>query len=153
MRGVIRPISQPSEIVSGLILDGALRIVGSSKPLKTAAGRELARWQPPRSAHPWPKNNALKPTQTGVGLPKLSAQLSVSRPSTATPSTCSPAAKIPYRYSGSRFVYTRDENCRVLVPQLHHPGSAGGNIPLGKERIGRGQDGMSTLLEQALVLG
>ncbi|MEV7135854.1 ATP-dependent DNA ligase [Arthrobacter sp. NPDC093128] len=53
---VIGPITQPSEIVAGLILEGELRIVGRSTPLKTAAGRELARWlQPPRSAHPWPK--------------------------------------------------------------------------------------------------
>jgi hypothetical protein len=52
---VIGPITQPSEIVAGLILEGELRIVGRSTPLKTAAGRELARWlQPPRSAHPWP---------------------------------------------------------------------------------------------------
>ncbi|TAP39065.1 ATP-dependent DNA ligase [Arthrobacter sp. S39] len=52
---VIGPITQPSEVVAGLVLDGALRIVGRSAPLKTAAGRELARWlEPPRSGHPWP---------------------------------------------------------------------------------------------------
>jgi hypothetical protein len=52
---VIGPISQPSEIVAGLVLDGELRIVGRSTPLKTAAGRELARWlEPPRGPHPWP---------------------------------------------------------------------------------------------------
>lgn len=52
---VIGPITQPSEVVAGLVLDGALRIVGRSAPLKTAAGRELARWlEPPRSSHPWP---------------------------------------------------------------------------------------------------
>ncbi len=52
---VIGPITQPSEVVAGLVLDGALRIVGRSAPLKSAAGRELARWlEPPRSAHPWP---------------------------------------------------------------------------------------------------
>ena len=42
--------------MAGLTLDGELRIVGRSTPLKTAAGRELARWlKPPRSSHPWPK--------------------------------------------------------------------------------------------------
>jgi ATP-dependent DNA ligase len=52
---VIGPITQPSEVVAGLILDGELRIVGRSTPLKTAAGRELARWlEPPRGKHPWP---------------------------------------------------------------------------------------------------
>jgi hypothetical protein len=52
---VIGPITQPSEVVAGLILDGELRIVGRSAPLKTADARELARWlRPPLSAHPWP---------------------------------------------------------------------------------------------------
>lgn len=52
---VIGPISQPSEIVAGLILDGELRIVGRSTPMKTREGRELARWlHPPRGEHPWP---------------------------------------------------------------------------------------------------
>lgn len=52
---VIGPITQPSEVVAGLILDGALRIVGRSTPLKTREGRELARWlQPPKGQHPWP---------------------------------------------------------------------------------------------------
>lgn len=53
---VIGPISQPREVVSGLVLDGELRIVGRSTPLRTAAARELARWlEQPRQAHPWPE--------------------------------------------------------------------------------------------------
>ncbi|MDF2048880.1 hypothetical protein [Arthrobacter sp. Cr_A7] len=52
---VIGPITQPSEVVAGLILDGQLRIVGRSTPLKTRESRELARWlQPPTAEHPWP---------------------------------------------------------------------------------------------------
>ena len=52
---VIGPITEPREVVAGLVLDGELRIVGRSTPLKTTAARELARWlQPPRGAHPWP---------------------------------------------------------------------------------------------------
>jgi ATP-dependent DNA ligase len=52
---VIGPITEPREVVAGLVLDGELRIVGRSTPLKTAAARELARWlQPPSGAHPWP---------------------------------------------------------------------------------------------------
>lgn len=52
---VIGPITQPSEVVAGLILDGELRIVGRSTPLKTRESRELARWlQPPKDHHPWP---------------------------------------------------------------------------------------------------
>lgn len=53
---VIGPITQPREVVAGLVLDGELRIVGRSTPLKTAAARELARWlEPPRQVHPWPE--------------------------------------------------------------------------------------------------
>nr|WP_087874221.1 ATP-dependent DNA ligase [Arthrobacter globiformis] len=52
---VIGPITQPSEIVAGLLLEGELRIVGRSTPLKTADARDLARWlQPPKGQHPWP---------------------------------------------------------------------------------------------------
>lgn len=52
---VIGPITQPSEVVAGLILGGELRIVGRSTPLKTRESRELARWlQPPMGEHPWP---------------------------------------------------------------------------------------------------
>lgn len=52
---VIGPITRPSEIVAGLVLDGELRIVGRSSPLKGAEARELARWlQPARGHHPWP---------------------------------------------------------------------------------------------------
>jgi ATP-dependent DNA ligase len=52
---VIGPITQPSEVVAGLLLDGQLRIVGRSSALKTGDARELARWlQPPHGDHPWP---------------------------------------------------------------------------------------------------
>ncbi|GIU58076.1 hypothetical protein NicSoilC12_38250 [Arthrobacter sp. NicSoilC12] len=52
---VIGPITQPSEVVAGLILDGELRIVGRSTPLKTRESQELGRWlHPPMSEHPWP---------------------------------------------------------------------------------------------------
>ncbi|MFF2347542.1 ATP-dependent DNA ligase [Pseudarthrobacter sp. NPDC058119] len=52
---VIGPITQPSEVVAGLIMDGELRIVGRSTPLKTRESRELARWlHPPAAEHPWP---------------------------------------------------------------------------------------------------
>jgi ATP-dependent DNA ligase len=52
---VIGPITEPREVVAGLVLDGELRIIGRSTPLKTATARELVRWlQPPRGAHPWP---------------------------------------------------------------------------------------------------
>jgi ATP-dependent DNA ligase len=52
---VIGPIAQPSEVVAGLMLDGELRIVGRSTPLKARDSRELARWlHPPAGGHPWP---------------------------------------------------------------------------------------------------
>jgi ATP-dependent DNA ligase len=52
---VIGPITRPSEVVAGLILEGELRIVGRSTPLKTADARDLARWlKPPKGEHPWP---------------------------------------------------------------------------------------------------
>lgn len=52
---VIGSITQPSEVVAGLILDGELRIVGRSTPLKARDSRELARWlHPPAGEHPWP---------------------------------------------------------------------------------------------------
>lgn len=52
---VIGPITEPSEVVVGLIIDGELRIVGRSTPLRTAAAKELARsLNPPNSPHPWP---------------------------------------------------------------------------------------------------
>ncbi|GAA3406090.1 ATP-dependent DNA ligase [Pseudarthrobacter polychromogenes] len=52
---VIGPISQPGEVVAGLILNGKLRIVGRSTPLKARDSRELARWlHPPVGEHPWP---------------------------------------------------------------------------------------------------
>ncbi|MFE4835304.1 hypothetical protein ACFRAU_11570 [Arthrobacter sp. NPDC056691] len=52
---MIGPITQPSEVVAGLILEGELRIVGRSTPPKTPDVRDLARWlQPPTGQHPWP---------------------------------------------------------------------------------------------------
>lgn len=52
---VIGPITQPSEVVAGLVLNGKLRIVGRSTPLKARDSRELARWlHPPNGKHPWP---------------------------------------------------------------------------------------------------
>lgn len=52
---VIGLITQPSEVVAGLILDGELRIVGRSTPLKARGSRELARrLHPPAGEHPWP---------------------------------------------------------------------------------------------------
>lgn len=52
---VIGPITRPSEVVVGLIIDGKLQIVGQSTPLKTAAATELARsLHPPSIPHPWP---------------------------------------------------------------------------------------------------
>lgn len=52
---VIGPITQPSEVVAGLVLDDKLRIVGRSTPLKTRESLELARWlHPPAGEHPWP---------------------------------------------------------------------------------------------------
>ena len=47
---VIRPITQPSEVVAGLILGGKLRIVGRSTPLKARESRALARWLHPTRA-------------------------------------------------------------------------------------------------------
>ena len=46
---VIGPITEPHEVVAGLVLDGELRIVGLSTPLETVDSRELARWlHPPK---------------------------------------------------------------------------------------------------------
>ena len=52
---VIGPITRPLEVVAGLIIDGELRIVGRSTPLKTATAKELARsLRPASTRHPWP---------------------------------------------------------------------------------------------------
>jgi hypothetical protein len=52
---VIGPITQPSEVVAGFVLDGELRIVERSTSLKTRESQELARWlHPPTGEHPWP---------------------------------------------------------------------------------------------------
>jgi ATP-dependent DNA ligase len=52
---VIGPAHRPTEIVAGLNLQGELRIVGRSAPLKPADSRTLARWlRPAVGPHPWP---------------------------------------------------------------------------------------------------
>ncbi|MBT2512414.1 ATP-dependent DNA ligase [Arthrobacter sp. ISL-30] len=52
---VIGPIDRPQEIVAGLPLEGELRIVGRSSPLRVADSRALARWlRPAADHHPWP---------------------------------------------------------------------------------------------------
>lgn len=53
---VIGPIDRPDSIVAGLSIDGELRIVGRSSPLKTRAAKLLgAQLEPPKSSHPWPE--------------------------------------------------------------------------------------------------
>ncbi|MGO4587008.1 ATP-dependent DNA ligase [Arthrobacter sp. 2RAF6] len=52
---VIGAITSPSEIVAGLPIDGKLRIVGRSAPLRGADSSALARWlKSPTGPHPWP---------------------------------------------------------------------------------------------------
>lgn len=70
---VIGPITEPREVVAGLVLDGKLRIVGRSTPLKTTAARELARWlQPPLARdrerhHPGPLQPQQGPRRADTG--------------------------------------------------------------------------------------
>jgi len=53
---VIGPMAKPQAIVAGLPIDGELRIVGRSVPLKPAAAKLLgSRLQPPAGQHPWPQ--------------------------------------------------------------------------------------------------
>ncbi|WP_264669567.1 ATP-dependent DNA ligase [Arthrobacter sp. VKM Ac-2550] len=53
---VIGPMAKPQAVVAGLPIDGELRIVGRSVPLKPAAAKLLgARLQPPAGEHPWPQ--------------------------------------------------------------------------------------------------
>lgn len=53
---VIGPIEKPEAIVAGLPINGELRIVGRSAPLKPAAAKALgARLRPPAGTHPWPE--------------------------------------------------------------------------------------------------
>ncbi len=48
-------LARPREIIAGLVIDGELRIVGRSAPLKPAAARSLAASLAPAGAgHPWP---------------------------------------------------------------------------------------------------
>jgi ATP-dependent DNA ligase len=52
---VIGPLTRPEAIVAGLPIDGELRIVGRSAPLKTAASKLLgSQLQPAGPKHPWP---------------------------------------------------------------------------------------------------
>jgi hypothetical protein len=53
---VIGSISRPLSIVVGLPIDGRLRIVGRSAPLKTAAAKLLgSQLRPAGPDHPWPQ--------------------------------------------------------------------------------------------------
>ena len=53
---VIGPITRPETIVVGLPVDGELRILGRSTPLRPAAARALAEIiRPAGSEHPWPR--------------------------------------------------------------------------------------------------
>lgn len=48
-------MEQPEELVIGLPVDGELRIVGRSAPLRTTAARSLGKLlRPPVTKHPWP---------------------------------------------------------------------------------------------------
>jgi ATP-dependent DNA ligase len=52
---VIGAFDHPESVVVGLPMDGRLRIVGRSSPLRASAARSLARLlTPPRGLHPWP---------------------------------------------------------------------------------------------------
>jgi hypothetical protein len=53
---VIGPIDRPQYVVVGLPVEGRLRIVGRSTPLRAKAARELAAYlHPPHRPHPWPE--------------------------------------------------------------------------------------------------
>jgi len=53
---VIGPLAQPQAIITGLPIDGQLKIVGRSTVLSTKVGRELARHlRPAGPGHPWPE--------------------------------------------------------------------------------------------------
>jgi hypothetical protein len=51
---MIGSLQRPEALVVGLPVDGELRIVGRSTPLRAAASRALGRLQPPTEPHPWP---------------------------------------------------------------------------------------------------
>jgi ATP-dependent DNA ligase len=52
---VIGALGRPEALVAGLPIEGRLRIVGRSSPLKASASRSLARLlTPPAGIHPWP---------------------------------------------------------------------------------------------------
>src|SRR4051812_22038947 len=52
---VIGAVEHPEALVVGLPMDGRLRIVGRSSPLRASAARSLARLlTPPTGLHPWP---------------------------------------------------------------------------------------------------
>jgi hypothetical protein len=53
---VIGPIDRPHYVVAGLPVEGRLRIVGRSTPLRAKTARELAAYlHPPQRPHPWPE--------------------------------------------------------------------------------------------------
>ena len=53
---VIGPMDRPQYVVAGLPVEGRLRVVGRSTPLRAKASRELAAYlQPPQGPHPWPE--------------------------------------------------------------------------------------------------
>lgn len=52
---VLGPLNRPQALIVGLPIDGRLRIVGRTTPLRTGPVRELARYlRPPIDKHPWP---------------------------------------------------------------------------------------------------
>jgi hypothetical protein len=84
---VIGPMAKPQAIVAGLPLDGELRILGRSVPLKPAAAKLLgSRPQPPAGRHPWPqrvKSTAMdrfNATREGTELTSSNPSLSRSPP-------------------------------------------------------------------------
>lgn len=53
---VIGPMDRPQHVVTGLPMEGRLRIVGRSTVLPAKASRELAAYlRPPKGAHQWPE--------------------------------------------------------------------------------------------------
>jgi hypothetical protein len=72
-------------------------------------------------------------------------RVSVSRSPTARPSKPIPRGEFPYRYSGSGFAYTPAEKLSRFGTSTASLWNRRGLHPLEKERIGRDQDGMSTL--------
>jgi ATP-dependent DNA ligase len=72
---VIGDREHPDQLVIGLPIDGALRIVGRTAPLTVTASRSLGRLlQEPEGGHPWPaeiKSTALDGFNSGAGTTTL----------------------------------------------------------------------------------